>query len=346
MAALPPTPSWPRIIDSQATLLRYLISHRTPALHDCWYTADFFPPSEQAGSDNTAYTDGQGTPVSVIAFGSLLHKVTVHDGEKICTIRVALKACEELKGLFIDQAARLMDPIRDDGISDIILDKDPHIEPWCSPIRFGASGGTINVNVSETDVHIPSEHGELLSSTPRDVADFGLKVGDWILVQATMHKVYTLEGPGLRTYVLRAHHVRRLDFDAAGRVLVGNAATLNESSSDVASSQTLSSKSPSPAPAGDASQSAPKGAVPLTSPDSSSGTVYTRPPASSGATPAQASSSSRHTSPSLAGTRTRKRKPSTTADQERPSQLRRSERHMEGTGQAEGVLSSVENVAG
>ncbi|KAJ7659691.1 hypothetical protein DFH06DRAFT_1326708 [Mycena polygramma] len=323
MAALPP-PTWPRDIDSQADLLRYLKAERTPALHDCWYTADFFPPREQAGSDATAYVDDQGVPVSVVVFGSLLCKVTADGDERVCTIRVALSATEELKGLFKDQAARLSDPIQSDGISDIILEIDPQVEPWASPICVAASGGTINVNVSVAEFHVPGEDGELRSSTPRNAAHFALKIGDWVLFQATMHKVYTAEEPGLRTYILRAHHGRRLDFDAV-RLSVLNASPPSESSSEAASSHTMSSISHSPPPPSESGSQAPPSES--SSEAASSHTMlsisHSPPP------PDNALESVSEVSTPLVTGRSRKRKASTSGDQGGSARLRRSGRQSE-----------------
>ncbi|KAJ6518260.1 hypothetical protein C8R47DRAFT_1062793 [Mycena vitilis] len=250
MSSPPLTPNWPAEISSQKQLLDYLRDEHTPALHNSWYTVDFFSPRMQLGGDKTAYTDHEGNDAVVIAFGTVLRAVTAEEDGMKCTIRAALNANDDLKILFKEQSERLWDPVRSDGALDfdfnrVILtvfnvavvdeEQDPQVEAWTSAIRFATSGGTVDVNVSKAEFFVPTQQQALQSSTPNEPKDFCMKVGDWILFQASMHLLDAASDKDCR--------VRLLDFDKPTTSIPAESFPLADDGSEPTTSQTMSSDS-------------------------------------------------------------------------------------------------------
>ncbi|KAJ7910223.1 hypothetical protein B0H13DRAFT_2329499 [Mycena leptocephala] len=180
------------------------------ALHNCWYTVDFFAPYH----GETAFVDQDDALFEPIVFGSIVSPVTCDDGNNVCIIRVALDADEGLKSIYMDQVQRLRAPITVDDIRDVALDRSPCVSPWTNSEQIPQhSGGVIRVHTNFTSVHLPCPDKDVLDViVPKVAVDFPFKPGDWVLFQATMHKMESSSETGPRAYELRARHMRLLTF--------------------------------------------------------------------------------------------------------------------------------------
>ncbi|KAJ7917027.1 hypothetical protein B0H13DRAFT_2322811 [Mycena leptocephala] len=191
-------PTWPVQFQSQSQLITYLRTSNLHMIHNCWYTVDFFHPP--------------------LATPHFCYSVKCVGNDKHLTIRVAPQADDALKALFKDQVDCLNAPITADDIADVEHGREPVVYPWTHAEHFPSSSGVIKVHTNFTQVHTAlSSDNAFAVTTPKQASEFPFTVGDWVLMQVTMHK---LDAPvrAEHKYELRALHMRLVEFGAAAHV--------------------------------------------------------------------------------------------------------------------------------
>jgi hypothetical protein len=132
---------------------------------------------------------------------SLLCQVN-RERNSTCSIRIPANADLDLILMFEEQTRRLSAPITLDIIEDVEFERvsamadnpadpkllqDPQVHPWTHDRRFANTGGVMEVHT--TFAHIYSDSTKPATLTvPKNADAFPLKLNDWVLFDATLHK--------------------------------------------------------------------------------------------------------------------------------------------------------------
>ncbi|KAJ7086505.1 hypothetical protein C8R44DRAFT_893570 [Mycena epipterygia] len=216
------TPLWPTSLCDISDVLDFISDPVQPALTHDNFLVDFHPPVYGSyARDETAYTCDDGTPYKTWIFGRISRPVTWDDCHRRFWIENGGEGTARVTRAFSAQISELARPVKHDDDLDCDADQDTAVHAWTNAERLDMSGGCwieIHVDHASTQsctVHrqLSDESIELTASIHRNVASYPLKMGDWVLIQATLHKREDRCGWFLRDYEILARHVRVLRLD-------------------------------------------------------------------------------------------------------------------------------------
>ncbi|KAJ7803742.1 hypothetical protein B0H13DRAFT_2388824 [Mycena leptocephala] len=118
------------------------------------------------------------------------------DGNNTCSIRVPANTDLDLILMFEEQTRELAIPVRLDDIDDVKFEREPQVHPWTHARRFATTGGVIEAHTNFTYVYSDSVM-PATRTIPKTAAEFPLKLNDWVLFDATLHRSGPRFGPDI-----------------------------------------------------------------------------------------------------------------------------------------------------
>ncbi|KAJ7651589.1 hypothetical protein DFH06DRAFT_1134828 [Mycena polygramma] len=206
--SLLPSPDWPTDIHTFEDLADFLTATGTISIGNSLYNVDFHPP--QWGSyamDESAYTqDDPRTPFVFMMFGKVSRPATfsLEGGRELPSV---------LRDLYANQIKVLSAPIIEDDNGQTF--DQPRIVPCTDSDRRTGNGGkhievhTDHVGHSACTVHL-SQDGKPARVVSSWTRKFPVDVGEWVLIEATLHRRTDMAQTNPRQYEVLARHVRPL----------------------------------------------------------------------------------------------------------------------------------------
>ncbi|KAJ7046262.1 hypothetical protein C8F04DRAFT_1173212 [Mycena alexandri] len=196
---------WPKRLDTLKGTLDFLNRNTTASIANSDYNIDFSPPRS---TDTTVYTDIDGAPYNFWVFGQVLSEVESQDGR--LTFKLGGGDCENSMEFFGRQLQSLALPVREDDDADTDMSVNMQGEPATDWDRSNLSSGTfIDVEVAEglgrrARLFVPGGPDACREWDAWYASDFAFKVGDWMLVYATLHRTIDV------VYKVIAEQMRKL----------------------------------------------------------------------------------------------------------------------------------------
>ncbi|KAJ7893222.1 hypothetical protein B0H13DRAFT_2339810 [Mycena leptocephala] len=200
-------PAWPPVLSTFDDVAGYLLDKRTVTIGTSVYGVDFHRPVARSyAPDESAYTtDDLQKRFKFIMFGRLKEGPAREQGRHHFTLEGSQELPAKLQRLFDAQLEVLSAPV----LADDLTEDDIRIEHCTDSDRTTGKGGkTVDVRPLACTVHVDQD-GEIADCVQYPNA-FPVSVGEWALVEATLH--LHIDGCGYypRTYEVITHHVRRL----------------------------------------------------------------------------------------------------------------------------------------
>ncbi|KAJ6604855.1 hypothetical protein DFH09DRAFT_1301004 [Mycena vulgaris] len=211
----------PHAVDCFDTLLEYIDVCDPPALCHSVFGRAFLPPIDGAlGRDASAYTRQPGVPFITVVFGRVLSPMVWKDGHRTFRINCSGTAPHAVKEAFAAQMFQIASAVKSDDLNDRDDDKGAHVYMCSDSHRFSAMGGTyleIHVDHYSTSRCTLYElvEGQLESRVPQLTSDWPLKIGDWVVFRATIHRDESKCDPLIREYLILASELRVVEISDA-----------------------------------------------------------------------------------------------------------------------------------
>ncbi|KAJ7880944.1 hypothetical protein B0H13DRAFT_2345319 [Mycena leptocephala] len=200
-------PAWPLAFTSFDDVAAYLLDKRTVTIGSAIYGVDFYRPVPGSyAHDETAYTtDDPRTRFKFLLFGRLLQGPERQEGCHHFTLEGSHDLPAKLQRLYEVQLEVLSVPM----LADDLTEDDIRVEHCTDSDRTTGKGGkVVDVRPLICSVHV-EQNGQITERVQYPAA-FPVAIGDWVLVEATLHLDVDRMGYYPRTYEVIAHHVRCL----------------------------------------------------------------------------------------------------------------------------------------
>ncbi|KAF8177136.1 hypothetical protein K438DRAFT_1978783 [Mycena galopus ATCC 62051] len=233
-------PMWPLALPTHNAVLDFLHDRATPALITDIYNVDF--KDGVYGSyvpDETTCTDDDGAPYHTYVVGRVCAPAAFVDANLRFRISAGGAGDEDLNAAFARQVIQLAAMVKEADEEDFDDDRKILVENFTDADRFTLLGGTwIEFMMSGPPaVHI-EHNGELARTKPKSTAEYPMKVGDWVLVRASLHRWDDRSGYNIRRFSVVPQDIRILAFEEVAP-------------DETTEEDTLSEKSLAPSTAGD-----------------------------------------------------------------------------------------------
>ncbi|KAJ7927869.1 hypothetical protein B0H13DRAFT_2312042 [Mycena leptocephala] len=183
----------PKQLPTVESALHFLNHAMTPALANIDFNIDFFTPVNGSYAyDETVYTDADGQPYNFWVLGQVISGVEWDDAH--LTFKIGPGDVAGTVPLFKKQLATLADPVKWNDDLDADENRNVAIRLCTNTNRLDKSGGSwIQIHLAHVRGQIPTvctedECGLLHERVPRERDQFPLKIGDWVLLYAALHK--------------------------------------------------------------------------------------------------------------------------------------------------------------
>ncbi|KAJ7264030.1 hypothetical protein B0H12DRAFT_1230788 [Mycena haematopus] len=214
-------PTWPEELKSFDQLSAYLL-HGTPtALGDNWFTVDFYPPKERSERregdpaykksvyDESTYTpDDPTVPYVFMLFGKVCTTLVYRDSHCTFSVEGGDELPDGLKKAFAHQVQQLGQiPIPDNFPPD---------SPLVPCIGTANGSDVIFIHTGHRGKVSAFVHRYVdgaLERTRTSRVHFPVDIGEWALIQATLHR--RVDSAGVRMYEILARNIRVLGTTAA-----------------------------------------------------------------------------------------------------------------------------------
>ncbi|KAF8215300.1 hypothetical protein K438DRAFT_1955278 [Mycena galopus ATCC 62051] len=180
-------------------LLTFLRNPSTPALVTDIYNVDF--KDGVYGSyalDETACTDDDGAPYYTYIVGQVCMLPTFEDANWHFRISGGTGANEELCAAFARQLIQLAAMVKEADEEDFDLDRNIAVENFTDADRYSLLGGTWIEFMMSLPPVFRERDGDLIRTQPTGIRNYPMKLGDWVLVRASLHRWDDRSGYNIR----------------------------------------------------------------------------------------------------------------------------------------------------
>ncbi|KAF8166593.1 hypothetical protein K438DRAFT_1984144 [Mycena galopus ATCC 62051] len=211
--------TWPASLRTAHAVLAFLRDPSTPALATDIYNVDFKDGVYGSyATDETACTDDVGAPYYTYIVGQVSMLPTFEAANWRFRISGGGGAEEELGATFARQVVQLAAMVKEGDEEDFDLNRNNiAVENFTDADRYSLLGGTwIEFMMSSPPVYL-EQNGALVRTQPKAIRDYPMKVGDWVLVRASVHRWDDRSGYNIRRFSIVPERIRMLDIqDLAG----------------------------------------------------------------------------------------------------------------------------------